>query len=186
MSRKQPYRFWTTEDLKHLKYWYGTKPAREIARELGRSVGSVYYMAYRHGLQGDIAPTPARKHCRNKMRSLIMHGMSSYEIAREMGTDPAHISKVVKREMPPEFRNQLLANGRRAHRDAIKRRQAKARRRHGSPCRICGNTERYVSTGVCTNRANHGPRWSITSERKQMLETRRKERLELRRKEFLR
>jgi len=35
--------------------------------------------------------------------------------------------------------------------------------------------------GLC-----HGPRWNITPERKQVLETGRKERLELRRKEFLR
>lgn len=124
MSAKKPYRFWTVADLRYLKKWYGIKPVRDIAAHLGRTETATHTMADKHGISGRGMRVDTKKHCRNRLRTLVMHGLSSYEIARVLKTDSSHIHVMVKRDLP-DLREQLLANGRRAHRDAINRRSRK-------------------------------------------------------------
>lgn len=124
MSAKKPYRFWTVAELRYLKKWYGIKPVREIAAHLGRTETATHTMADKHGISGRGMRVDTKKHCRNRLRTLVMHGLSSYEIARVLQTESSYIHVMVKRDLP-DLREQLLSNGQRAHRDAINRRTRK-------------------------------------------------------------
>lgn len=126
MKERKPYRFWTVSELRYLKKWYGIKPVREIAAHLGRTETATHTMADKHGVSGRGMRVDTKKHCRNQLRTLIMHGLSSYEIARVIKSDAAYVSLIVKRDLP-ELRDKLLENGKRAFWDSIKRRKAAAR-----------------------------------------------------------
>jgi len=60
MSKDKKYRFWTEEEIEHLKRYYGVVPAWLIAESLGRSVNAVYCKAkrlrLRSGLRGNGKP----------------------------------------------------------------------------------------------------------------------------------
>lgn len=102
-------REWTNRQLEHLARWYGDKPATEIAKDLGRTVGAVHKVAQRQGLDGYGGKFNKRKICRAAVKNLAEAGLSITQIAERLGAHRTSIWYIARRELS-EVNQQALAN----------------------------------------------------------------------------
>lgn len=117
MSGPRTRREWTTREQRQLSMMYGIESVAEIARRLGRTESSIQNRAHVLGLEAHNGRNARRKYCRATVKHLIAQGLSSAEIAQELGTSPQLIRWIARRDLPTPFVDQLRENGQRSLRE---------------------------------------------------------------------